>query len=479
MGKDIHQSRFSKKDYDHFTKNLRSEMQQLVQIFLERQFEYQGPVLGYELEGCLVESNGLPAKIEPDFLTNLNDPRIVPELSHYNFEINSQPRKFGRSVLGQVFEELNLVWSQCQKLARKSKKDIIAVGILPTLESEMLTLQAMSQPSRYRALNQEILRLRQGEPIRLHISSEQDKLTLSRQDIMFEAATTSLQVHLEVDPDFALRAYNVSQVLAAPFVALTANSPFLFGKKLWDESRIPTFEQSISVAGYKDYRGNNIRRVTLGSGYVKNSLMELFLENLERYPILLPICYSSTEERLPHLMLHNGTIWRWIRPLIGWNQDGSPHLRLENRIASAGPSNVDMVANIAFLVGVVEFFSRTEPILEATISFEEVVKNLYRAARHGLHSKLIWSNGDEVSTRKILLDFLIPGAKKGLKKFGLKPSEISFYLDEVIQKRVTTGQNGATWQKKFVERYGENFQDLTERYIELQNSGSPVHEWKI
>ena len=49
----------------------------------------------------------------------------------------------------------------------------------------------------------------------------------------------------------------------------------------------------------------------------------------------------------PDSVSADGTIWRWTRPLVGFEADGRPHLRIEHRVVPAGPSVLDSVANAA------------------------------------------------------------------------------------------------------------------------------------
>ena len=108
----------------------------------------------------------------------------------------------------------------------------------------MLSRDNMSSMRRYAALTRQVLRLRDERPIRLRIMGE-DFLESVHHDLMLEAATTSLQVHLKVPQSTSRRYYNASLIASAFTVALAANAPLLFGKRLWDDTRIPVFEQAV------------------------------------------------------------------------------------------------------------------------------------------------------------------------------------------------------------------------------------------
>ena len=198
---------------------------------------------------------------------------------------------------------------------------------------------------------------------------------------MLEAATTSLQLHLQIPPDQAARYYNAAIILSGPMVAATSNSPYLFGKHLWEETRIPLFEQSVSIGSHKNSKTVNFKRVSLGTGFATTSLLECFLENRDHFPVVLPVKYDEPPENLAHLRLHNGTIWRWNRPLIGFDSEGQPHLRIEHRAIPAGPSIIDTVANAAFFTGMMANLVDSTTPPEQNLSFAQTQKNFYEAAQ--------------------------------------------------------------------------------------------------
>ncbi len=267
---------------------------------------------------------------------------------------------------------------------------------------------------------------------------------------------------------------NASMIVSAPIVALSANSPFLFGKSLWAETRIPLFEQAVETgdAGHPERS-----RVTFGNAYLPENPVELFSENIERYPTLLPTLFENNEE-LPHLRLHNGTIWIWNRLLVGFDDAKVPHLRIEHRPIPAGPTIVDMIANAAVYFGAVRFLAglRTPP--EADLPFSVAQDNFYRAARDGLDAKLIWLDGREVSVRTLLNDELIHMAREGLILLGVDGDDIERYLG-VAEARTTSGQNGAAWQRAHAKLCGGDLFRLTANYLAGQRSAAPVHEWPL
>jgi gamma-glutamyl:cysteine ligase YbdK (ATP-grasp superfamily) len=293
---------------------------------------------------------------------------------------------------------------------------------------------------------------------------------------MLESAATSLQLHLKVDADTAVRYYNAAQIVAAPMVAAAANSPYLFGRDLWDETRIPLFEQSVEVGGFAGASRGPLRRVSFGTGYAKDSLFECFAENQQHFPVLLPISYAAPAAELRHLRLHNGTIWRWNRPLIGFDSDGTPHLRIEHRVLPAGPTVVDSIASAAFFYGLVHALAVRAAAPESQLPFATARDNFYAAARDGLDAQITWLEGRRQPAQSLLLDQLIPLARFGLGLLEIDPAERDVFLD-IVKQRIRNACTGCNWQRAWVARHGRDMQALTEAYYERQQRGEPVHTW--
>ena len=275
-------------------------------------------------------------------LETLNHPLVVPELSRFNLELNCAPVRLAGDALTQAHQSLTRLWATCNDVAHRLDANLVLIGTLPTIRDSDLTLANMSPLNRYYALNQEVLRLRGGQPLHVNIAGR-DRLASVHTDVMLEAATTSFQIHLKAPADLAHRYYNASVAASGPILAACGNAPFLFGKALWEETRVPLFEQAVKVPGPA--------RVSMGSGYVTRSLIEIFEENLRDYDALLPMAFDDPPEEMRHLRLHNGVIWRWNRPLIGFDESGAPHFRVEHRILPAGPTFIDMMANVALYLG--------------------------------------------------------------------------------------------------------------------------------
>ncbi len=474
MGEEIASSHFRKQDFREFQNRLEDEMILLRKRFAANDFDAGPRTGGFELEAWLIDQSFGPAAINGPFLDLLNNPMVVPELSAFNVELNTEPQSMGGKILSRMQQDLEQTWKTCRHTAAKLDADLLMIGILPTVQECQLALSNMSKLTRYRALNEQILRLRRGEALQLDISGR-ELLNKHRHDVMLEAAATSFQIHLKMPPQHAVRYFNAAIVLSAPMVAVSANSPYLFGADLWDETRIPLFEQAVSVASAKLKLAD---RVTFGKAYANHSLLEFFEENLNNYSVLLPDVMDASPEELSHVRLHNGTIWRWNRPLIGFDQDGRPHLRIEHRVVPAGPSIIDTIANAAFFYGLVHMLATQNEPPESCLPFETARANFYAAAKNSLNSKLVWIDGKTVPMHGLLQDVLLPMARQGLQEQDFDAHDIDTYMN-VIDGRLRSRCNGTSWQRAWVTLNGNDMQALTRAYAEQQHTGKPVHEWPI
>ncbi len=472
MGQEIPSSRFSDEDFAEFARRLESETRLLAEWFDNGVFRGREARGGAELEACLLYRDGDPAPENQAFMQSFDDPLVVPELATFNLELNTHARPLRGDVFSRMADELKASWGRCNRRAGELGLRMGMIGVLPTLRQSTLTLANMSPLNRYRALNEQIFRLRKGQPIRLDIEGR-EALHLEHQDVMLESAATSFQIHLQVDQPQAAALYNLSKIVSAPMVAVSANSPYLFGRELWEESRIPLFEQAISV-GASDLT----KRVSFGIRYLYESMMENFTANLLRYPVLLPLLMDEPPERLPHLRLHNGTIWRWNRPLIGFNEAGEPHLRIEHRVVPAGPSVADSIANAAFYFGLVMGLLEQQPQPTERLQFDRARGNFYAAARHGLAAEVAWFDIERIELDRLIAERLLPVARSGLERLGIDPEERDHWLG-IVEQRVASRQTGAAWQRAWTERHGRDFHGLMQAYLQHQESGRAVHDWPV
>ncbi|WP_300449798.1 glutamate--cysteine ligase [Accumulibacter sp.] len=473
MGKQIGRDGFTADDFARFGRRLAQETRHARKAYARGDFASSGPVAGFELEAWLIDEHFFPVPRNVSFLARLDSPLVVPELSRFNVELNGTPQPLCGTALSRLESELTATWQQCQHAAADEAAALIAIGTLPTVREADLSLASMSPYKRYAMLNEQILTLRGGRPLALDITGI-DRLSTTHADVMLEAATTSFQVHLQTPASEAARTYNASLLLAGPLVALAANSPFLFERALWHETRVPLFEQAVDCC---DPGHPECLRVTFGAGYLAADPTALFAENLSSYAVLLPFEEPGPLGSYAHLRLHNGTIWRWTRMLIGFDADGAPHLRVEQRVMPAGPSIIDMIANAAFYYGAVHMLARQAVAPESRLPFAVARDNFYRAARHGLSAPLIWLDGREASACQLLVGELLPLAREGLARLDLADADAERYLG-VIADRLQSGQNGATWQLAHYAKH-HDFCRLTADYLTYQRGFLPVHEWVL
>jgi len=475
LGQEITKTRFSKEDFAEFQHRLEHETG-LLQEWLENDaFSHHDPVAGFELEAWLLDADFHPMPVNQPFLEAFDNELASPELARFNIELNTHPHELSGKLLGNIHKELLSTTQTAREVAHSLDSQMLLTGILPTLKSSDLTLANMSDMRRYRALNEQVLASRGGRPLSLDITGH-EPLSETHDNVMLEAATTSFQIHIQVPVASAHHYYNASMIASAPVVAAAANSPYLFDHELWDETRIPLFEQSVEVGGYEGVSQGPLHRVSFGSGYARNSILECFRENLEHFPSLLPIQFDESDAPVPHLRLHNGTIWRWNRPLIGFDSDGTPHIRIEHRVIPAGPSITDSMANAALYYGLTE--ALVEGQYMEKIPFAEARDNFYKSAKLGLGATVTWPGPGHISMQKLLLEHILPMAEHGLELLDIDSDERRDYL-EIIRARVACSQNGSEWQRRFCTVHGRHMDELTASMLKNQIDDHPVHEWDL
>ncbi len=470
MGQEITHSQFSSEDFAEFRLRLEAETRLLGDWLDIGRFPCRDFKGGFELEAWLIDGAMRPAPANGLFLELLDSDLVVPELASFNIEFNATPVLLRADAFERASDELAATWEEAGRVAGRLDLRLAMIGILPTVEATDMCIDNMSFMERYRALNEQVLRLREGRPLEVDIRGN-EHLHMRHDDVMLESATTSFQVHLKVPAEDAGRYFNASKVLSAPLVAACANSPYLFGKQLWEESRIPLFEQAVCVGG-----SDETLRVTFGLRYVEDAIFECFQANLHRYPVLLPMLLDEPPERFAHLRLHNGTIWRWNRPLIGFDSDGSPHIRIEHRVIPAGPTRRDCIANAALYIGLCHALASDPLPPERLLPFRAARENFYRAARDGLRADITWLDGRRVNVAELLREHLLPLAQDGLMKLGI---DDPWRWLEPVAGRLENGQNGAAWQRRWMAIHGRDNVAMTQTYIENQETDLPVYRWKI
>ncbi|MER5494923.1 glutamate--cysteine ligase [Streptomyces sp. NPDC002454] len=483
-------------DRQRYRKKLRQCLTGLGRLLDEERFDRPKNLMGLEIELNLAGPDGLPRMMNAQVLERIASRDFQTELAMFNLEVNIAPHRLGGRVLDQLAEELRTGLSYAHRKANEVDAGIVMIGILPTLTQGDLVPANLSEADRYTLLNEQIVAAR-GESFLLDIDGV-ERLTCTSESIAPEAACTSVQLHLQVTPARFAGVWNAAQAVAGVQIALGANSPFLFGRELWCESRPPLFQQSIDTRP-PELAAQGVRpRTWFGERWI-DSPYDLFEENLRFFPPLLSICDEEDPLKvldgggvpsLAELVLHNGTVYRWNRPVYGV-ADGVPHLRVENRVLPAGPTVVDVVANTAFYYGVVRALAEDAVPVWSRLSFEEAAANFDDACRHGIGAELRWPRpGRHGGVRRIaatalVLDELLPLAAAGLDAWGVTPADRDLYLG-VIEERCRRRANGASWQAATFHRALAGGMDrnaalaaTTRRYCELMHAGDPVHAWPI
>ncbi len=472
----------------------RTKVQNCLDVFetmlAESRFDVERPLTGMEIEFNLVDGNYQPAMTNTEVLASIADPAFQTELGAYNIEMNVPPRALAGSVALELENEVRASLNAAEQRAGERGAHIVMIGILPTVMPENLDGAWMSPSSRYRALNDAVFTAR-GEDMQIDITGP-ERLSIRSPSIAPESACTSIQLHLQVAPDDFAANWNAAQLLAGPQLALAANSPFFFGKSLWAETRIELFTQSTDTRP-QELKVQGVRpRVWFGERWI-TSIFDLFEENVLYFPSLLPEISdedpvaelaAGRAPRLQELRLHNGTVYRWNRPIYDV-VDGTPHLRVENRVLPAGPTVIDVMANAAFYYGALRALSEDDRPVWTKMTFAAAHDNFLAGAQHGATARIYWPGVGEITADELTLRHLLPLAHEGLRRWGVAPEVRDRYLG-VIEARAKSGINGAAWQTRTVgalERRGLNRREaLTEMlriYCGNMHSNEPVHTWEL
>jgi gamma-glutamyl:cysteine ligase YbdK (ATP-grasp superfamily) len=491
MGREIQAIKFSGEDRRVYREKVRRSLDALARMLREHLFEDNPASVGQEIELNLVDHEAMPSMRNADVLDAIADPAWGVELGQFNLEINVPPRRLDGDALAELEQVVRDDLNAGDEKARGTGTRLVMVGILPTLQKSDMHLGTLTASDRFRVLNEQIFAAR-GEDMRISIDGA-EKLLTHTDSITPEAACTSLQLHLQVNPESFANYWNAAQAAAAVQVALGANSPFLFGRQLWHETRITLFEQATDTRP-DELKEQGVRpRVWFGERWI-TSVFDLFEENLRFFPALLPICEDEDPlsvldadaiPQLAEMSLHNGTVYRWNRPVYAV-VEGRPHLRVENRVLPAGPSVADAVANAAFYYGLVRTLAEAQRPIWTQMSFATAGENLHEAARRGLDAHLYWPGLGEVPVADLVLRRLLPLAREGLSRWGVNPAHADRLLG-FIEQRCITGQTGAAWQIATVEAISgrggvarlDALQQMTERYIEHMHTNEPVHTWPV
>jgi gamma-glutamyl:cysteine ligase YbdK (ATP-grasp superfamily) len=492
MGQDVESTTFGRQDRQRYREKLRTCLDVFARMLGEAKFDFERPLTGLEIEFNLVDGHQDPAMRNAEVLSAIANDDFQTELGQFNIEINVRPRRLTGRATDELEQELRAALNHAEEQARAVGAHIVMIGMLPTLTPGHLTGESLSANPRYKLINEQIFAAR-GEDLAISIDGP-ERLHTHADTIAPEAACTSVQFHLQVSPQDYAATWNAAQSIAGVQVALGANSPFLFGKELWRETRVALFEQATDTRP-QELKEQGVRpRVWFGERWI-TSVFDQFEENVRYFPALLPVCDDEDPvavldrgdtPQLAELRMHNGTIYRWNRPVYDVYR-GKPHLRVENRVLPAGPTVVDVLANGAFYYGLVRALVEQDRPLWSQMSFSAAFDNFESGARRGIEAHLYWPGLGEVPVAELVLRRLLPLASQGLAAWGVDTA-VADRLLGIIERRCTTHQNGAEWQARTFHRVDEQRQpldrreslrEMLRRYVEFMHSNEPVHTWPV
>lgn len=486
MGEEVEQQEFSRADRTRHREKVRRNLDVFARMLREARFDTDDPMTGLEVELNLIDDRGDPALKNAEVLEAIAQPEFQTELGQFNIEINVDPATLREGGLTTFEDSLRRSLNNAERAAGEVGAHQVMIGILPTLAEGHMSISSLSANPRYKLLSEQILDAR-GEDITISISGR-DRLSTTADSIVPEAACTSTQFHVQTSPDDFANYWNASQAIAGVQLAVGANSPYLLGKELWRETRIPLFEQATDTRS-EELKVQGVRpRVWFGERWV-TSVFDLFEENVRYFPALLPITddedplqvlEDGRTPELSELRLHNGTIYRWNRPVYDI-ADGVPHLRVENRLLAAGPTVADTIANAAFYFGLVRHLAESERPLWSQMSFSAAEENFHVAAQQGVDAQIYWPGVGQVRATELVLRRLLPMAAEGLDAWGVEP-EVRDRLLGIIEQRCLLGVNGAEWfveqmrRRADMETYDALRATLLD-YRERMHTNEPVHTW--
>jgi hypothetical protein len=489
MGREVRAKTFTRADRQRYREKVLRDLDALARMLAEDALAADGRSLGLEIELNLTDPDGVPAMANAVVLRRVADPAFQTELGQFNVEINLPPCDLAGGVFGDLEAVVRRSLNHADELARGAGAHMMLIGILPTVDPDHLTAASLSANPRYALLNEQIFAAR-GEDLELSITGV-ERLATSADTIAPEAACTSVQLHLRVDPASFAAYWNAAQAIAGVQTAVGANSPFFFGRELWRETRVILFEQATDTRT-QELKAQGVRpRVWFGERWI-TSIFDLFEENTRYFSALLPECGDEDPftvldaggvPRLAELRLHNGTVYRWNRPVYDV-ADGKAHVRIENRVLPAGPTVVDILANAALFYGLVRVLAEEERPIWSRLSFAAAADNFHAGARAGIDAHLYWPGVGQVPATELVLRKLLPLAHDGLERWGIDAADRDRLLG-IVEQRCVTHRNGAVWQSDAVRRLEQQhgldrasaLRAMTVRYRELMHTNMPVHTW--
>ncbi|WP_373497260.1 CBS domain-containing protein [Aquiflexum sp.] len=477
-----------KEDKSEYFHRLIKDINALEEMIQQDLIEKSPIRIGAEQEFFIVTNEFLPNNNAVELLKEINDGHFTTEIGNFNLEINLDPIELKGDCFSQMHRDLSAMLDKAKNEAAKRNSKIILTGILPTLTQKHITLDNMTNVQRYFVLNEVAKELR-AQDFNIHIRGV-DELTILHDSVMLEGCNTSFQMHLQIDPDDFTASYNWSQAIAGPILGICSNSPLLFGKELWSETRIALFTQSVDIRASSYLLNEAQPRVSFDNGWQTGTVIDIFKDNVARFKSLVTsdMLEDSTEvlkqgeiPKLHALNLHNGTVYRWNRTCYGVG-GGKPHLRIENRYIPAGPTQIDQIANMVFWIGVMKGRPEKYYNIHEEMDFKDAKSNFYHAARNGMGAQFKW-DGKEVSSKRLILDVFLPMAYEGLRKAGVSENDITTYLS-IIEKRVNS-HSGSEWTIKSyrnlltTKKRNESLQVLAANIFLNQENDTPVSDLEI
>lgn len=474
----------------HFTKAVLNDLQALETMIADGILEDDVLRIGAEQEMFLVDSAMRPSPTVLEVLEKAGDERLTTEIGRFNIEANLTPLDFSGACLAKLESELNEVVDIVRQTARCLGSDAVLCGILPTIQRSDLNERNLTPNPRYLALNRVLTELHGSERL-IHIKGL-DELRLLLKDTFIEFCNTSFQVHLQVGISDFVKYYNWAQAITAPVLASAVNSPILLGHRLWQETRLALFQHAVDERSPTQHERDRPARVTFGRDWVRNSILDVFHEDVARFRIIFTreLEENSVETlsagNIPQLhawRMHNGTIWRWNRACYGV-LNGKPGLRIEARFLPAGPSLADEVANAAFFLGLMMAMPAEFGDVTRKMSFDDAKQNFFSTARFGLKSQIVWFDGESWPAKRLILEELLPRARIGLGMVGIDANDIEKYFG-IIQERVQQEKTGSKWMLDSLAsmdkpaKQNVRMRSLTEAMKTNQESGNPLHLWPL
>jgi CBS domain-containing protein/gamma-glutamylcysteine synthetase len=482
-----------KKQMNAFIQKLLNDMEAMEYMLDNNWFENDITRIGAEQEMVLVDKNTKRAASKAMEALDLlqKHPWAETEIAQFNLETTMTPLHLNKSCFTEMEKESVYKLKTIQEKLDELDVEYVLTGILPTLKKYDLDISNLTPKKRYAALIDSINNQLIGDDYQLKLFGI-DELCVKHDSPLMEACNTSFQVHLQVAQDDFVRKYNIAQAITAPIMAISANSPLVFGRRLWHESRIAMFQQSIDTRTTHDHMRVRSPRVNFGNDWIHDSVMDIYKEDIARFRVLISADMNENSlkkiaknkvPKLRALQVHNSTVYRWNRPCYGISDNGKPHLRIECRVIPSGPSVVDEIANACFWVGMVEGMADHVKDIRKRLSFADVKDNFEKASRYGIDSSFNWFDSKKISACDLILTELLPLARKGLTKHGVSKKDINKYLG-IIEQRAKKHMNGARWQlRSFTDLKSKVSVDealtiLTASIQKNQARNIPVHKWK-